>query len=166
MATNLGSLARLMQDCGDLTAAESVFREALDIRRETLGDNHPDTATFMNWLALLLEEQGKLAEAEPLFLQAVRTCQETLPSGNWRTGTYHINYGSCLTGLQRFEDAEGHLLQGYTLLEAAFGRDDSRTQTALSSLVELYDVWGRPDKADEYRAMLPNSPEAESTSRP
>ena len=38
--TNLGTL---LQDKGDLTAAEPLLREALQATRETLGDRRPET---------------------------------------------------------------------------------------------------------------------------
>ena len=51
--------------------AEPLFREALQKRRSTLGDAHPDTLTSMNNLAELLRAQGKFGEAEPLFREAL-----------------------------------------------------------------------------------------------
>ena len=41
-------------------------REALAVRRRTLGDEHPDTLVSINNLANLLSDQGKLGDAEPL----------------------------------------------------------------------------------------------------
>ena len=165
VATTLGSLGMLMQARGDLPAAESAFREALDIRRQVLGDNHPDTATFMNRVALVLLEQGKPAEAQPLLERAVQICQETLPPGHVRKAAAQRNLGRCLTELKRFDEAEKHLLESHADLSTMLGEEDAKTQTVLSSLVSLYDAWGKPDKAEEYRAILPHSPEAESTSR-
>jgi len=39
----INNLARLLQDMGELDAAEPLLREALQARRETLGDRHPGT---------------------------------------------------------------------------------------------------------------------------
>ena len=41
--------------------------EALKIRREVLGDKHPDTATSINNLAQLYSGQAQYAKAEPLY---------------------------------------------------------------------------------------------------
>ena len=54
------------------------MREALEGRRRTLGDTHPDTLTSINNLASLLQDQGKLSEAEPLHREAVSGAKKTL----------------------------------------------------------------------------------------
>jgi hypothetical protein len=43
---------------GKLGEAEPLCREALAVRRETLGDRHPDTLTSINNMAGLLQAQG------------------------------------------------------------------------------------------------------------
>jgi hypothetical protein len=42
---SVSNLGALLQAKGDLAAAEPLYREALEVRRETLGDRHPDTLT-------------------------------------------------------------------------------------------------------------------------
>ena len=39
--------------------AEPLYRKALEVWRETLGDRHPDTLTSMNDLGLLVDGQGR-----------------------------------------------------------------------------------------------------------
>ena len=46
------------------------YEQALQLRREVLGDAHPDTLTSLNNLAALYESQGRYGEAEPLHEQA------------------------------------------------------------------------------------------------
>ena len=48
-------VASLLQAQGDLAGAEPLFREALQARREVLGDRHPDTLASVNNLASLLQ---------------------------------------------------------------------------------------------------------------
>ena len=55
---------------GDLAAAESLYREALEVQRETLGDRHPDTLISMDNLGVLLQDTGDLAAADLLFREA------------------------------------------------------------------------------------------------
>jgi hypothetical protein len=42
------------------------------------------------------------------------------------------------------------------------GEKHAFTQDSLRLLIELYEAWGKPDKAEEYRAMLVDETE-EST---
>ena len=44
--------ARMLQDQGKYDEAEPLFREALKVRRETLGDRHPSTLASINNLGM------------------------------------------------------------------------------------------------------------------
>lgn len=62
--------------------------------------------------------------------------------------------GECLTAQQRYAEAEPLLLESYPVLKAKLGEQHARTVDALRRLVALYEAWGQPDKASDYRAML------------
>ena len=64
----LGSIART---AGDLEAAESWHREALDIDRELRGPAHPDVARDLHNLAGVLRLRGDLVAAEASYRQAL-----------------------------------------------------------------------------------------------
>jgi tetratricopeptide (TPR) repeat protein len=51
--------------------SEPHLRAALKIRRRTLGPEHPDVATSLNYLAILLQDRGNLAEAESLLRESL-----------------------------------------------------------------------------------------------
>ena len=61
----------LLKEQGKYDEAEPLYREALKVRRETLGDRHPDTLISINNFGGLLKNQGKYDEAEPLFREAL-----------------------------------------------------------------------------------------------
>ena len=69
-----------MRAKGDLAAAEPLLREALEVKRETLGNRHPSTLTSINNLAMLLKGKGDLAAAKPLMreeaLEGLRDTQD------------------------------------------------------------------------------------------
>ena len=60
--------------------------------------------------------------------------------------------GACLTGRRQFDEAQTLLLHGYATLHATRGDDRDETRHAVRSLVKLFDEWGKPDKAAEWRA--------------
>ncbi len=64
-----------------------------------------------------------------------------------------IHYGSCLTALGRFEDAEVELLESYELA-SQLGENRLYPYKAAAALTELYEAWGNPEKASEYRARM------------
>jgi hypothetical protein len=48
-----------------------LYRRALDIQKQRLGVEHPDTATMLNNLASLSRKQGKYKQAESLYYQVL-----------------------------------------------------------------------------------------------
>ena len=74
----INNLGALLKAKGDLAAAESLCREAMEGLRETLGDRHPSTLASISNLGRLLEDKGDLAAAEPLFREALKGRNETL----------------------------------------------------------------------------------------
>ena len=74
-------------------------------------------------------------------------------------------YGTCLLNKGHFDEAETALLEAHEILAPAYGRMTQKEKIKnLETLVELYDAWGKPDKANQWRAKLPEA-EGESESR-
>ena len=46
--------------------AEPLYKQALEIRRKVLGEEHPDFATSLWWIAVMEERKGHYDEAETL----------------------------------------------------------------------------------------------------
>ena len=55
---------------------------------------------------------------------------------------------------KRFDDAETLLLGAHSSAARAGGEQDATAQDVVKQLAKLYDAWGRPDKADAWRAKL------------
>ncbi len=63
--------------------------------------------------------------------------------------------GACLTAAGRYEEAEPLLVRSYSLLRAELGETHRFTLDALQRIIDLYEAWGRPEQAAEYRAKEP-----------
>jgi serine/threonine-protein kinase len=66
MVQTLGVLGAILEEKGEYKRAEALTREALDLRRQALGENHPDVANSLadlGWLAFLQHDYAA-AEAE------------------------------------------------------------------------------------------------------
>ena len=81
----LTTLASELRVQGKYDAAEPLYREALEVRRETLGNRHPHTLASINNLGGLLRAKGDLAAAEPLCREALEVRRETLGNAHIRT---------------------------------------------------------------------------------
>ncbi len=62
----MNNLALTYKELGQLEEAERLQTKTLKLRREVLGEHHPDTLISMNNLALTYKELGRLEEAEML----------------------------------------------------------------------------------------------------
>ncbi len=90
---------------GDYAKAEPLFRQALEIRKRALGENHPDYAASLNNLAALYEEMGDYAKAEPLYREALAIDKRAL-------GENHPDYATSLNNLGRAVRGHGRLCEG------------------------------------------------------
>ncbi len=63
----------------------------------------------------------------------------------------------------RFDDAESVLLEAHGILQTTLGDENEQTTRVVGYLADLYDAWGKPEKAAEYRALLPEPQEAVAT---
>ncbi len=78
-------------DAGKYEQASEPLEEALAIRENYLGPEHPSVGTSLNNLALLYEAQGRYAEAEPLLERALRIMEKALGPNHPSTVTVRGN---------------------------------------------------------------------------
>jgi serine/threonine protein kinase/Tfp pilus assembly protein PilF len=138
---------------GKYAQAEPLFTQALDGLRHLRAQN-PDTLDTMANLALLHQSQGKFAAAEALAREAVEADQKMRPD-DWQRFFSESLLGASLAGEKKYADAEPLLLEGYRGMDARKQKIDApdryRLDRAREWLVQLYQAWGKPDKAAEFR---------------
>jgi len=154
VSTNLNNLALLLRDKGDYDQAISLFREVTEIDRRTLGEEHPYVASRMNNLASTLVRKGNYKSAEELYQKAIAIQRKTFAEKSWEIATTKLLLGACYSEAKRFEEAEPLILGALPIIEQNFGPDHARTQAAVKRLISLYEAWGKPEKAAEYRSLL------------
>ncbi|HZE13802.1 MAG TPA: tetratricopeptide repeat protein, partial [Chthoniobacterales bacterium] len=71
--------------------------------------------------------------------------------GDAMIGSASSALGECLTAQKRYPEAETFLMNGYNDLKAKLGPQNRRTTDARQRLAKLYDDWGRPDQAAQFR---------------
>ena len=154
MATSLYNLASVLHDKRDYEGAEPLYRNALAMDRRLLGE-HPSTAISMSSLARLLCDRGDDESARQLFEEAFEMFSKSVGADHWRLAGSRADYGTCLIQQERYGSAEELLLAAHPVLSASLGPEHDRTRKAVTHLVELYEAWGKPEEAAEYRALLP-----------
>ena len=145
------TLARELLAQGKHDEAESLFREALAIDRETLRGRHPGTFASLNNFGGLMYAKGDLATAESLFREALAVERETL-------GNRHLSTLMSIEYLGKVLEANGDLAAAEPLLRKALvGRreavadQDPDTLITINNLSGLLYAKGDPGAAE---AML------------
>jgi len=154
------NLAKLLQDKGSYREAGALYREALIRGRKLSGDAHQSVGWNLHDLAVLLYLEGQYAEAEKTERQAIDIFQKSFKPDQWWIRRSRSHLGACLVKLNRYPEAEEQLLPAYAGLKATFGEQNEDTRKTVSHLIELYEAWGKPEKADPYRALSHANPGA------
>ncbi len=150
----INNVAKFYSKLGRFDSAEPLFAEGLAIQRRLLGDTHPTTLAFIFNFASLYLKMERYEHAEPLYIEAVNGAKEALPEGHWNLGVFLVDYGVLLAKQERFDEAEATMLEGYDVLLAALGAEHRRTHAVVETLNRLYELWGKPDAAAEWKARL------------
>ena len=77
---------------GQYAVAEPLYQQALEIRRQVLGEQHPDFARSLNNLAWLYDSTGRSEQAEPLYQQALEVFRQVLGPNHPHTKLVQANY--------------------------------------------------------------------------
>ena len=154
VAVSLNHLTGILQDEGKFAEAETLAGEVLDMHRKVRGPEHQDVAGSLYNLASVLFYSGKLPDAEARARECRDLYEKILPD-DWRKYSTQSLLGAILLKQKRYGEAESLLLDGYAGMKARqdkipfIGR--TRMSKAADWVVQLYDDWGKPDLAAEWR---------------
>ncbi|MHB1425998.1 MAG: DNA ligase [Gemmataceae bacterium] len=153
----LDAVAKTYDRTGQFAKAETLYRDYLEKTRKRFGGDDPRTAGRMAVLGLNLLHQHKYVEAEPLLRDCLKVCEAKQPEV-WTTFNAQSLLGEALLGQKKYADAEPLLLSGYKGMKQREAKipppGKVRLSEARERLVQLYDAWGKKDKADEWRKKL------------
>jgi tetratricopeptide (TPR) repeat protein len=144
----LNATAYYLHDHAQYSEAEPLYQRALAISEQTLGTNHPDTATCLHNLAGLYDDQGQYEQAMPLYQRALAIWEQAL-------GSNHPNMASILNNLAglyydqgQYEQAEPLVQLALAIWEQPLGPNHPDTATSLNNLALLYHSQGKYEQAE------------------
>jgi len=148
--------ARLLQTVADTAAslglpdlADAPQAEALEIRRKTLGDDHPDTLASIDAATQLSADRGRLDEAEQLGREALEGRRRVLGDQHPDTLASIAGFGTVLYYRGRYADAERHFREALEGRRRVLGEDSQDTVSSMRSLGFALLGLGRVDQAVE-----------------
>jgi tetratricopeptide (TPR) repeat protein len=111
----------------------------------------------INDLGFLYFDQGKYQQSEALLRNALNDPRE-IKTDVWLRYSYASLLGANLAGQKKYAEAEPLLLSGYQGMlnqEATIPPwGHSALEQGGSRIVQLYEAWGKPQKAAEWRQKL------------
>lgn len=134
---------------GKIAEGETQFAEALKLRLEHLGEEHPDTITNIDYLGLVQKFQGKYDEAEVNYKHA-------LELGRRVNGAHHLNTLATLNNLamlyntiENYELAEPLFIESLEGCRETLGADHADTLQTMNNLAGMYRAMQRYDEAHD-----------------
>lgn len=130
-AKTINNLASLYQDRKEYEKAEQNFQQALELKNEVYGIQHPSIVLSINNLAKLYQDMQLLDKAETLFLEAVQSRANIF-------GTEHPSYAESLNHLALiYQQQEKHSIAlDYALKSIAANSPKLDSSLTLATLIQ------------------------------
>jgi non-specific serine/threonine protein kinase/serine/threonine-protein kinase len=143
-------LADALASLGRYDQAKDFLEEAFERERRTVGGEGPVSLRILAQVHAAQRDYERAVQLQEEAVQRHREIKRDL------RGLAHAlsELGELYRLQDRYEEAEARLLEGLDMLQRYRGPQHPYTQDTLRELVELYDEWGKPEKAAEYRALL------------
>lgn len=128
--------------------SQSLHQQALTIREQVFGPDHPETAESLNVLAILSRNQGDYEQAEKYHQQALTIRQKTLGPDHSTTAISLINLGVLYSTQGKYEQAEPLLQQALNINKQLLGSEHPDTLIIFINLAKLYSEQRKYEQAE------------------
>jgi transcriptional regulator with XRE-family HTH domain len=118
--------------------SQSLHQQALAIREQMFGSNHPAIAESLNALAMLARTLGDYEQAERFHRQALAIREKTLGPDHFATAISLNNLGVLYRSRGKYEQAEPLLKQALSIHEQSLGSEHPETLITFINLAKLY----------------------------
>ena len=140
-------VAELYQQ-GKYSEAIPLAQDALRIRQQVLGEEHPDIATSLNDLGLLYDAMGRYEQAEPKLTQALEMRRRLLGNEHLDVALSLNNLAGLYYSMGKYEDAEPLYKQALEMRRRLLRDEHLDVALSLNNLAGLYYVMGRYEDAE------------------
>jgi serine/threonine-protein kinase len=154
LGDNLRNQAISLYRQGRYAESQSRIAETGKIYLESYGPSYDQYPTVLIIEGLILNKTGNAQEGEKILREALRLRVESLPEEHFWVAVARGALGECLTTQKRYAEAESLLNESYASLNKRLGQRDPRTTEAARRMANLYEAWGKPGQAAQYRALL------------
>ena len=149
IASSLHNLAIVASERDDHERAIADYREALDLRLNSIGEHHPEYQhTLMNY-GVELGRAGKSDEAVSVLGKSLGLARELYGDDSGNTGAVQNELGSVLHDEGKFREAILHYREAMRIDELTVGANGAERAKPLNNLASAYEDMG------DYAAAVP-----------
>ncbi len=153
-AAVLHTLGETYHAVGEFTEAKRHLVDAFEIRRERLGDDHPQTVATLAQLGSVLSDLGDMAAAEPILRDVLEVRRRSL-GDNAETANSLESLARLLQQDRRFEEALELAREALAMRRRVLGEEHTDTFDAERLVARLTFDLGEHDEAERMlRATL------------
>jgi eukaryotic-like serine/threonine-protein kinase len=166
---NLTDMVQAYKAAGKLDRAAQVIDELAQFCSRNEAADSLRYASAISQLGRMLLDEKRWAEAERALRRGLAIREAKQPD-LWPTFNVKSLLGAALLFQGKFAQAEPLVLAGYEGLKtresALSGKTKPRLAEAAARIIQLYEAWGKKDKAESWRARLakPETSKSSSTS--
>ncbi|MGD8277298.1 MAG: serine/threonine-protein kinase, partial [Gemmatimonadota bacterium] len=147
VARTVNGFAGVLEARGDTVGAETFYRRALELYRNSVGETHPFTAIVRGNVAALLIDQGQLDAAEPMLRTSIETLRAAWTDEHETVGVLRLQLGTLLMLRGELPEAEAMMREARRVIEKALPPDHWRVAQARLRLGSCLVDMGRLDEA-------------------
>ncbi|KAH9220074.1 hypothetical protein DL95DRAFT_404095 [Leptodontidium sp. 2 PMI_412] len=133
---------------GRWNEAETLVIQVTNFRGKTLGQEHPQTLTSMDYLAVLLQSQGKYEAAEPLYKETLRLRKKVFSQEHSDTLTSMNNLARLLHSQGKYKAAQSLYRETLRLRKKVLGQEHPDTLASMNNLAVLLQSQGEYEVAE------------------
>jgi tetratricopeptide (TPR) repeat protein len=149
-----GTLGTTYLALGDHAAAHSQLSSAFGIRRQILGEEHPDTLKSMMNLATALRVQGKSAQAEQMYRQVLEVQERVRGKEHPDTLKSMMSLASTPNTRGKHAEAEQMHRQVLEVQERVLGKEHPNTLANMMNLANALHVQGKYAEAEQMHRQV------------
>jgi eukaryotic-like serine/threonine-protein kinase len=151
----MDTIGGLYQSIGVYDRAQTLLEEALKLRRQTLGAEHPDVAASLHHLAGLAFKKGDFAGSETLHREALQLRRKLLGSEHLDVANSMDDLGKSLLERGKLTEAEPLLREALALRRKRLGEEHKDIAKSLNGLGRVLSNQGKfAEAAASYRQAL------------
>jgi len=150
-------LALLYLDQKRYDEAQSLLVRVLECKQSIFGEEHSDTLASMRDLALVYYYQDQYNKAKPLLVKALEIGRRVLGKDDLKNQISMGWLAKVYCGQNLYEQAEPLYVEMLEIRRRLLGQDYEKemvTSLVMKELIKLYENWGKPQQAKEYKIKL------------